>query len=240
MKKISIIILVAFTLITSCSKNGTSNTEKSAAPSATAVSQADAEKKYELEAQHQMDEEFKNPKQPVVKDTDNFKGNKNAPITIVTYSDFECSFCSRAHGIVEELLKKYDGKIRYTFKNLPLTSIHPYAMISAQYFEAITLQDKELAWKFHDTVFENQEILNEQGEAYVKSVAKNLGVDMNKLEEDVKSDAVKNKIKEDSAEAIKFGFRGTPAFLVNGVSLMGAQPVEEFSKIIDRHLSGKK
>lgn len=253
MKKISILILITFALITSCSqKSNSSESNAKDSEKATAqvakedttqvakISQEEARKKYEMEIKRAMDEEFKNPKQPVLKDSYNYKGAKDAPVTIVTYSDFQCSFCSRGHLVVQDLLKKYSGKVRFTFKNLPLESMHPYAMISAKYYEAIILQNKELAWKFHDTVFENQQYLYETGESYLKSVAKNIGVDLTKLEKDIKSDAVGNKIKEDMKEAEKMGFRGTPAFLVNGVSVVGAQPIDVFSQVIDRHLQKNK
>lgn len=181
------------------------------------------------------EEEFKNPKKPKLADTYNYRGPKNAKIVIVEYSDFQCPFCSRGYETVRDVLKKYPNDIRLTYKHLPL-AFHEQAMISAQYYEAAAIQDKEKAWKLHDKIFENQRELA-GGEAWLKKIAQEVGLDVKKLEKDAKSESVDKKIKEDMAEAGEFGFQGTPGFLINGISLRGAYPAEEFSKIIDKLLS---
>ena len=130
-----------------------------------------------------------------------FRGDKNAPITLIEYSDFECPYCKRGYATVNELLKKYPGKIRFAYKHLPL-SFHPNAMPASQYFEALRLQKGSLAWKFHDELYENQGKLR-QGVKYFKSVAKKLGANMSKLAKDVNSEAVKKRISQDLAEAKK-------------------------------------
>src|SRR5690606_24383889 len=129
-------------------------------------------------------------------------------IQIVEYSDFECPYCSRGYQTVKQLLKDYEGKIEFVYKHLPL-SFHPQAMIASQYYEAIRLQSEDKAIKFHDEIFENQTKLR-QGETFLKSIAKKVGANMTKLAKDINSDEVKNRIKEDEAEAAKFGFQGTP------------------------------
>ena len=98
------------------------------------------------------------------------------------------------------------------------------------------MQDPVKAEKFHDNIFENQKKLNSGKEKFLKELAKKVGADMKKLAKDIESDAVKKIVESDMAEAKKFGFSGTPGFLVNGVSLKGAYPFAEFKKIIDRHL----
>lgn len=177
-----------------------------------------------------LEESFNNPLQAELRPDESFRGTKDAPITLVEYSDFECPFCSRGFGTVMELMKKYDGKIRFVYKHLPL-SFHPQAMPAAQYYEAIRLQSPDKAWKFHDAIYQNQRKL-QNGEAFLKAEAKKLGVDMNKLAKDVKSEAVQARIDADMAEAQKFGFQGTPGFLLNGVPVKGAYPVTHFDGII--------
>lgn len=172
---------------------------------------------------------IKNPLEPETRLSVAFKGNKDAPITIVEYSDFQCGFCTRAHGTIEALMKKYPGKIKLIYKHLPL-NFHPQAMISAQYFEAIKLQSMDNAFNFHNKVFLSQSKLN-QGEKFLDTIAKNLKVDMIKLKNDIASDRVKNKIKDDIKEAQKFGFQGTPGFIVNGIPVKGAYPAEHFEMI---------
>ncbi len=188
-------------------------------------------KRREEEEKKQLENSFNNPLQAELRSDENFRGNKDAQITLVEYSDFECPFCSRGFTTVMELMKKYEGKIRFAYKHLPL-SFHPQAMPAAQYYEAIRLQSPEKAWQFHDAVYKNQRAL-QNGEGFLKAEAKKLGVDMNKLAKDVKSEAVQSRIDADMAEASKFGFQGTPGFLLNGVPVKGAYPASHFDGIIE-------
>ena len=183
-----------------------------------------------------MDEEMKNPKKPVIEDNRVIFGNKSAPITIVEYSDFQCPYCGRGFQTVKEVEKAYGDKVRIVFKHLPL-DFHPFAMPAAKYFEAIALQDPKKAEKFHDEVFSNQKELNQDGEKFLKSVAKKTGANMAKVEKDMNSESVQKRIATDMEEAKKFEFSGTPGFLINGVSLRGAYPAPEFKKIIDKELA---
>lgn len=182
-----------------------------------------------------LEEEFKNPKKPAVEEGRVIFGNKDAPITIVEYSDFQCPFCARGYNTVKEVMKAYGDKVRVVFKHLPL-DFHPLAMPASRYFEAIAMQDHKKAEKFHDEIFNNQAKLNQDGDKFLKNTAKKVGANIAKLEADLKSDAVQKRIEADMEEARKFEFSGTPGFLINGVSLRGAYPTPEFKKIIDRHL----
>lgn len=186
----------------------------------------------------ERDEEFKNPKKPEL-DESRVWGNKSAAITIVEYSDFECPFCKRGHATLEEVTKKYGDKVRVIFKNLPL-DFHPMAMPSAQYFEAIMLQSPEKAKKFYDYVFENQANLGSKKDKFLDEAAKKAGADLAQVKKDMSSEKVKKTIEAQMEEARKYGFNGTPGYLINGVSIRGAYPAEEFSKIIDQHLGATK
>lgn len=187
-------------------------------------------KKREEDEKKSLEESFNNPLQAEIRSDESFRGPKDAPITLVEYSDFECPFCSRGYSTVMELMKKYEGKIRFVYKHLPL-SFHPQAMPAAQYYEAIRLQSPEKAWQFHDRIYKDQRKL-QNGEAFLKSLAKELKVDMAKLEKDAKSEAVQKRIEADMAEAAKFGFQGTPGFLLNGVPVRGAYPASHFDSLI--------
>lgn len=187
----------------------------------------------------QRDEEFKNPLQPVIEEGRVIFGKKEAPITIVEYSDFQCPFCSRGYQTVKQIEKEYGDKVRIVFKHLPL-DFHPLAMPAARYFEAIALQDHVKAQKFHDMVFENQNMLKDKGEDFFKDTAKKVGADLKKVEAAIKEGAIQKRIDADMEEAKKFNMSGTPGFLINGVSLRGAYPAPAFKEIIDRHLAGGK
>jgi len=195
------------------------------------AAQAGQGKKREDDEKKALEESFNNPLVAEIRSDESFRGNKDAPITLIEYSDFECPFCSRGYNTVMELMKKYEGKIRFAYKHLPL-SFHPQAMPAAQYYEAIRLQDTEKAWKFHDAIYKDQRKL-QNGEAFLKATAKDLKVDMAKLAKDVKSDVVQKRIDADMAEAAKFGFQGTPGFLLNGVPVKGAYPASHFDSLIE-------
>ena len=184
------------------------------------------------EAKKAREEELKNPKKPELSESRPHVGPWDAPITIVEYSDFECPYCSKGYETVKKVIAKYGDKVRFIYKHLPLP-FHQKAMPAAIHFEAVAKQDPKKAIKFHDKIFENQDKLRSGGEKWMQSVAKSLGVDMARLKKDIKSESIKTEIKKDMAEAKKYEFSGTPGFLVNGVSLKGAYPAEEFYKIID-------
>ena len=134
-----------------------------------------------------------------------------------------------------EVLKKYDGKVRLTIKHLPLP-FHANAMPAARYFEAIRQVDPKAAIRFHDAVFGNQGGLRQGGEKFLDEQTKKLGVNLAKVKKALQSAGIKKKIDADMQEANGFGFRGTPSFVVGGVPVRGAYPIEEFSRIIDRLL----
>lgn len=188
-------------------------------------------KRREEEEKKQLENSFNNPLQAEIRSDESFRGNKDAPITLVEYSDFECPFCSRGYGTVMELMKKYEGKIRFVYKHLPL-SFHPQAMPAARYYEAIRLQSPEKAWKFHDAIYSNQRAL-QNGEGFLKAEAKKVGADMGKLAKDVNSEKVQARIDADMAEAGKYGFQGTPGFLLNGIPVKGAYPTSHFDGLIE-------
>lgn len=188
-------------------------------------------KQREQDEKKQLEESFNTPMMAEIRKDEAIRGPKDAAITLVEYSDFECPFCTRGNETVNALMKKYEGKIRFVYKHLPL-SFHEQAMISAQYFEAIRIQNNDKAFAFHDEIFQNQAKLK-NGSAFLDSAAKKVGADMTKLKKDLNSDAVKNRIAADVAEAGKFGMSGTPGFLLNGVPVRGAYPAEYFVNLID-------
>jgi len=174
--------------------------------------------------------ELENPFKPVLDDSRPMRGPLHAPVTIVEYSDFECPYCGAAYFTLKEILRNYEGSVRFVYKHNPL-DMHPMAEPAARYFEAIALQDHGQAWSFHDRVFEQQEQL-EEGEQALQVIADSLNIDHQRLEKDLASEVVTRHIEQDREEAERFGFDGTPAFLINGVSLLGNHPEKDFIDII--------
>ena len=195
-----------------------------------------AQQKEGLERKKKEEKEFEakfdDPLEPKIRRDENIRGNPDAPITLVEYSDFECPFCGRALAIVEELRKQYGSNLRFIYKHLPL-SFHPQAMLAAKYYEAIRVQSSKKAWKFHDELLQNVSKVR-KGENYFKSVAKKLQVNIKKLTGDINSEKVKTRIEQDVMEAKNFGIQGTPGFLINGIPVKGAYPASHFNQIIDK------
>ena len=161
-------------------------------------------------------------------------GDLTAPVTIVEFTDFQCPYCSRGAQTVKQLMGKYEGKIRLVVRHYPLPS-HPAAMPAAIYFEAIALQSPEKAWKFYDEAFADQQKLA-GGEDYLKKLSESLGVDMERLAKDPGSERIKNRIATDRKEFEMSNFDGVPVFVINGTVLVGAQPMEVFSEVIESAL----
>jgi protein-disulfide isomerase len=185
--------------------------------------------------QERVQAEIDHPLTPTIDET-RVWGDKSAPITIVEYSDFQCPYCQRGYNTTEEVLKKYGNKVKFVFKNLPL-SFHPYAMPAAKRFTAISLQSEDKAHRFYHEVFKNQDKLEKGGENFLDLSAKKAGANMAKMKTDMNSEKVKAMIDADMDEAKKYGFQGTPGFIISGVSLRGAYPAASFEQIIDKKLA---
>ena len=197
--------------------------------------QRKAQQKAQEDETKSRDEEFKNPLKPNVEEKRVAFGKESAPITIVEYSDFQCPFCAKGYNTIKQVEAEYKDQVRIIFKHMPL-DFHPLAMPSAKYFEAVARQGADKAEKFHDAVFSNQAELNAKKEAFLKDTAKKVGADMKKLQKDLDDPTLMDQIAKDMEEAKKFNITGTPGFIINGVSLRGAYPFEEFKSIIDRQL----
>jgi protein-disulfide isomerase len=191
------------------------------------------EAQQELAQQREQDaveQAFRDRKTPVFTEHTRFRGPATAKYTLVEYADFQCPYCARGFEVVETLRARYGQDMRFVYKHLPL-EIHPEALPSALYMEAIALQSPERAWQFHDVLFKNQDKL---GTEFYEAVAKDMGLDMARLAADLKSDRVRGAVVTDANEARRLGITGTPAFVLNGVLIVGARPVEYFDAIIKR------
>lgn len=188
------------------------------------------EKQQNAEQTQATEDAFENPKPTLIREWNPSRGaGENAKITIIDYSEFECPFCARSRGALNELMKRYEGDIRIIYKNFPL-SFHEKAVPAARAAYAANKQGK--FWDYHDVLFANQQNL---GEDFYIQVANDLGLDITQFNKDRKSDASKDAVDQDTADGATIGVRGTPYFLINGVPLSGAQPVANFEEIIQQH-----
>ena len=161
-------------------------------------------------------------------------GPKNAKVTIVEFSDFQCPFCNRGAQRIDQIKKNYAGKVRVVFRHLPL-SFHKQAHLAAQASMAAHAQGK--FWPYHDKLFANYRNLNKAN--FIKW-AKELGLNVAKFKADLDSGKYKAYVDADLASARTAGANGTPTFLINGQKVVGAQPFARFKQVIDAALSGKK
>jgi protein-disulfide isomerase len=153
--------------------------------------------------------------QPVSAD-DHAEGPADAPLTLVEYGDYQCPYCGAAYPVVKRLQKTLGKKLRFVFRNFPLTQAHPYALIAAEAAEAAALQGK--FWEMHDLLFEQQTFLKPD---IISSWAKRIGLDLEKFGIDIKQGVVEERIKEDRQSGIRSGVNGTPTFYINGTRYDG-------------------
>lgn len=161
-------------------------------------------------------------------------GPQDAPIVIVEFSDFQCPFCRRFHEqTYRALLDAYPGQIRFVYRNLPLTSIHPDAMSAA--VASLCANDQGLYWEYHDRLFSSDALGRE---VYVQ-YATDLGMDMEEFAVCLDSGKHEEFIQKDMDFALNLGVRSTPTFFINGLALVGAQPLANFQQLIDKELAGE-
>jgi protein-disulfide isomerase len=194
--------------------------------------QQEAMKKQEESQTAELEKQFENPVKIDVGSSP-VRGPKNAKVTIVEFSDFQCPYCKRGMETMEEVLKMYPNDVKLVFKHLPLP-FHPEAAPAARASYAAMKQGK--FWEMHNALFENQRGL--KAELYLTK-AKELGLDIERFKKDMESEEAKAAVAADAELGKKNGIEGTPGFFVNGVAVKGAYPAEHFKKLIDRWLAKK-
>lgn len=157
-------------------------------------------------------------------------GPEDAPVTILVFSDFQCPFCARVLPAVERVLEEYKGQVRIIFKQFPL-SFHPNAQKAAEASECAFEQGK--FWEYHDILFENANAL---APSDLKQYAKDIGLDSATFDGCLDSGKYEAEVKQDLADGKAAGVSGTPAFLINGIPVVGAQPFSSFASVIDSEL----
>ena len=167
-------------------------------------------------------------------DQDFGKGKKNAPITVVEFSDFQCPFCSRVNPTMDKIQKTYGDKVRIVFKHNPL-SFHKDAPLASQ--AAIAAGNQGKFWEMHDLLFQNQRAIKRPD---LDRYAQEIGLNMEKFKGDLDSGKYKGQVEADIAQARELGATGTPTFFVNGRKLRGAKPFESFKTVIDEELAKLK
>ena len=158
--------------------------------------------------------------QEVDPERDHVRGPADALVTFVEYGDFECPYCGRAEPVIRELLAEFDDDVRYVWRHLPLNDVHPHAQIAAEASEAAA--DQGRFWEMHDT------LLAHQGEllpAHLRAYATELGLDADRVLDELHRREHAGRISEDVASADESGVSGTPSFFINGRRHYGAYDI---------------
>jgi len=179
-------------------------------------------------------------------DDDPVKGNPNAPVTLVEFSDFQCPFCSRFFTqTLPALEENYidTGKIKLVYKDFPLDNLHPNARPAHIAAECADEQGK--FWEYHDVLFENQGQWNRLSSTDLSSqlnqYATSMGLNSASFDSCLSSQSMADEVHADFLQAAQYGATGTPTFFIGNekigfIKLVGAQPYAAFQAVIDRQL----
>jgi protein-disulfide isomerase len=159
------------------------------------------------------------------------RGSPSASVTIVEFSDLRCPFCARMPVVLEEVIKRYAGKVRWVFKHLPLP-IHPDAPLA--HVAVLAAGEQGRFWEMHDAILARPQALHRRDAV---SLASQLGLNADRFEADLDQSKLKALIDSDAAEARRANVTGTPTFFINGTRLNGAVPATEFFRLIDAELT---
>jgi protein-disulfide isomerase len=148
---------------------------------------------------------------PVTADRDHIQGAADAPVTLVLYGDYECPYSGKAYPIVHEVQARMADRLRFVFRNFPITTLHPHAERAAEAAEASAAQGK--FWEMHDLLYENQKRLRDWD---LHAYAEQLGLDVERFDKELAEHVHLARIHEDLRSGVRSGVEGTPTFFVNG------------------------
>jgi protein-disulfide isomerase len=148
---------------------------------------------------------------PVDPDRDHWRGGEHAAVTLVEYGDYQCPYSRLAFRAIQRLERQLGGQLRFVFRHLPLTRIHPHALAAAHLVEAAALQRR--FWPMHELLFHHQQALEDPD---LLGYADQLGLDRQRLATDLDSRRVWQRVQADADSALQSGARGTPTLFING------------------------
>ena len=143
---------------------------------------------------------------------DHAQGPADAPVTLVEYGDYECPHCGRAYPIIKEVQRRLGSKLRFVFRNFPLSAGHPHAQHAAEAAEGAAVHGR--FWEMHDMLYEHQRALDDP---HLVGYAAKLGLDAKTFEQELHAHAHKARVREDFISGARSGVNGTPTFFINDV-----------------------
>ena len=172
------------------------------------------------------------PKIEVSADSGRLRGNSQAPVMIVEFSDYQCPYCQGVEATLKQVLAKYEGRVALAYRDFPLQQIHPQAQLAAEASRCAGEQGK--FWEYHDLIFVNPSMLQQPS---LVEHARKLELDERRFESCLTGGKFRAAVQSDQQDGLKAGVAGTPAFFINGVFLGGNQPLAEFARVIEEELT---
>jgi protein-disulfide isomerase len=166
---------------------------------------------------------------PVADDRDHIQGPADAAVTLVEYGDFECPYCGAAHPIIKAVQARMGDRLRFVFRNFPITTSHAHAEQAAEAAEAAAGQGR--FWQMHDLLFENQRRLRDQD---LGAYAEKAGLDVERFDRELAEHVHAARVREDFMSGVRSGVNGTPTFFINGVRHDGSYEVEALVAALER------
>ena len=167
-----------------------------------------------------------------VSQRDHQQGPATAPVTLVEYGDYECPYCGEAYPIVKEIQRRLGDRLRFVFRNFPLTQSHPHAEHAAEAAEAAAAQGK--FWEMHDYLFEHQQALDD---THLVHYAVALQLDQEQFEREMTEHVYAPRVREDFLSGIRSGVNGTPTFYINGLRHDASYALETLLAAIEGAMS---
>ncbi len=155
-------------------------------------------------------------------------GNKNAPIRIVEFSDFQCPYCGKAFPIVREMLGKYSDKVLFVYRDFPLYGVNEFSFAASM--AARCAADQKKFWEYHDKLFLNQDKISS---ANIDAFALQLGLTLPKFKICMDTEKYRQAVQNDIVLGTSMNVAGTPTFFINGIRLQGVVPKEVWEQIIE-------
>ncbi len=159
------------------------------------------------------------------------RGNENAKVSIVEFSDFQCPACGQAYPAVERAFSQYSDKVKFTYRHFPLSSLHPYAQKAAEASECASEQRK--FWEMYDKLFQNQQNLKISD---LKQYATDIGLDSAQFNSCLDTGKYASKVASDYSFALSIGLNSTPTFFINGEKYASVMSFDQLKALIDAKL----
>lgn len=170
-----------------------------------------------------------------VTEKDWVKGEANAPVTLVEYTDFQCPACGAYYPLIKQLTEEFGDKVKVVIRHYPLIQIHKNALPSARAAEAAGRQGK--FWEMYDLLFVNQKdwsLAEDPTKSIFPSYAGRIGLDVEKFRQDMADSSIDNKINQDRQTGNDLEITGTPTFFLNGKKLDNPRSIEEFKSLVEK------